>query len=94
MPVEDASIVWDEAESPYITVATITAGAQDPWTIEKIAAIDEGLAFTPWHALAAHRPLGAVNRARKSAYDMSAKFRAEHSGRAITEPRRLEDVTA
>jgi hypothetical protein len=94
MPVEDASIVWDEAESPYITVATITAGAQDPWTIEKIAAIDEGLAFTPWHALAAHRPLGAVNRARKSAYDMSAKFRAEHSGRVIAEPRRLEDVTA
>jgi hypothetical protein len=92
MPVEDASVVWDESESPYLTVATITAGRQDAWTIEKIAAIDEGLSFTPWHALAAHRPLGSVNRARKSAYEMSAKFRAENSRRVIAEPRSLEDV--
>jgi len=92
MPIEDASIPWDETISPYITVATITAGRQDPWTIEKIEAIDEGLSFTPWHALAAHRPLGSVNRARKSAYEMSARFRAENSRRVIAEPRSLEDV--
>jgi hypothetical protein len=93
MPVEDASIVWDEAESPYVTVATITAGRQDAWSPENIAAIDEGLSFSPWHALAAHRPLGSVNRARKSAYEMSARFRAETSRRVIAEPRSLEDVT-
>jgi hypothetical protein len=94
MPIEDASVVWPEDESPYVTVATITAAAQDPWTVEKIAAIDQGLAFSPWHALAAHRPLGSVNRARKMAYEMSAKFRAEHQGREITEPRSMDDLAS
>jgi hypothetical protein len=94
MPVEDASVAWPEDESPYVTVATLTAAAQDPWTLEKIKAIDEGLAFSPWHALAAHRPLGSVNRARKAAYAMSAKFRAEHQGREIIEPRSVGELNA
>jgi hypothetical protein len=93
MPIEDASVVWPEYESPYVTVGHISVPAQDPWTIDKIAAIDEGLSFTPWHALAAHRPLGAVNRARKSAYEMSAKFRAENQNKAIIEPHKLSDLT-
>jgi hypothetical protein len=92
MPVEDASVVWPEDASPYVTVATITAARQDPWTVEKIAAIDEGLSFTPWHALAAHRPLGSVNRARKSAYEMSAKFRGERGAQTMAEPRRFDDL--
>jgi hypothetical protein len=91
MPIEDPSVAWPEDESPYLTVATITADAQDPWTLDKITAIDEGLSFSPWHALAAHRPLGSVNRARKSAYAMSAKFRAQHQSRPITEPRSVDD---
>jgi hypothetical protein len=94
MPIEDASVAWDETESPYITVATITAASQDPWTVEKIDAIDKGLSFTPWHALAAHRPLGAVNRARKTAYAASAKFRSENGPQIVTEPRSLDNVTA
>lgn len=94
MPVEDASVAWPEDESPYVTVATLTAAAQDPWTVEKIGAIDEGLSFSPWHALAAHRPLGSVNRARKSAYAMSANFRAEHRGRPITEPASINESNA
>jgi len=92
MPVEDASVAWPEDESPYVTVATLTAAAQDPWTVEKIGAIDEGLSFSPWHALAAHRPLGSVNRARKAAYAMSAKFRAEHQGRDIREPISIDEL--
>jgi hypothetical protein len=76
MPVEDASAIWPESESPYHTVATLTATAQDPWTIEKIEAFDQSLAFSPWNALAAHRPLGAINRARRPAYPMSAALRA------------------
>jgi hypothetical protein len=93
MPIEDAAIAWPETESPYVTVGTINVPMQDPWTIDKIAAIDEGLAFSPWHALAAHRPLGAVNRARKSAYEMSAKFRAENQNKEIIEPHKLSDLT-
>jgi hypothetical protein len=93
MPIEDASVIWPEAESPYLTVGSINVPVQDAWTIDKIAAIDEGLSFTPWHALAAHRPLGAVNRARKSAYEMSAQFRTENQHKPVTEPHKLSDLT-
>ena len=92
MPIEDASVVWPEDESPYVTVATLTVEPQDSWSIEKIAAIDDGLSFSPWHALAAHRPLGSIMRARKDAYIMSAKFRADHNHKAILEPRTTEDL--
>jgi hypothetical protein len=92
MPIEDASIPWPEDESPYVTVGQIHVDPQDAWNIGKVDAINERLAFNPWHALAAHRPLGAVMRARKSAYQMSAKFRAEHNHIMIIEPRSVADL--
>ena len=93
MPIEDASVRWPEEESPFITIGRIEVAAQDAWHIEKIDAIDERLSFSPWHGLAAHRPLGSVNRARKLAYQSSAQFRAEHNHVAITEPKTLAEVT-
>ena len=92
MPIENANVAWSEEESPYVTVATITVKPQDPWTVEKIAAIDEGLSYSPWHALAAHRPIGSVMRARKAAYEMSTKFRAVRNNKPISEPRSAADI--
>jgi hypothetical protein len=92
MPIEDASVEWPETESPYITIGVITVQPQDSWHVEKIEAIDERLSFSPWHALAAHRPLGAVNRARKPAYQSSAHFRAENNHVTIAEPKSLDDL--
>ena len=92
MPIENANVAWSEDESPYVTVATITVQPQDPWTIEKIAAIDDGLSFSPWHALAAHRPIGSIMRARKASYEMSAKFRAVHNKKQIVEPHSAADI--
>ena len=80
MPIEDASVEWDQEESPYVTVARITVKPQAAWSIERENHIDDELAFSPWHGLAAHRPLGGINRARKGAYEMSAGFRSEHNG--------------
>jgi hypothetical protein len=87
MPIEDASVVWPEDESPYVAVARITVPQQNAWSAEGVAAIDDGMAFSPWHGLAAHRPLGSVMRARRDAYTSSANFRAEHNGCPIHEPR-------
>lgn len=87
MPIEDASVVWPEDKSPYVAVARITAPAQETWSIEGVAAIDDGMSFSPWHGLAAHRPLGAVMRVRKAVYQSSANFRAEHNRCPIHEPR-------
>lgn len=87
MPIEDASVAWPEDASPYVTVARLKAAPQDSWSAEGIAAIDEGLAFSPWHGLAAHHPLGGVMRARNSTYTSSASFRASHNGCPIHEPK-------
>ncbi|MET1070842.1 MAG: catalase family protein [Pseudomonas prosekii] len=87
MPIEDASAVWPEELSPYVTVARIEVPAQASWDTEKVSQIDDAMAFSPWHGLAAHRPLGGVMRVRKPSYEMSAGFRAEHNGCPIREPR-------
>ena len=87
MPIEDASVPWPEDKSPYVTVARISVPAQNAWSAEGKAAVDDGLSFGPWHGLAAHRPLGGVNRARNGTYTSSAKFRGSHNGCPMHEPR-------
>ncbi|MFF8800805.1 MULTISPECIES: catalase family protein [unclassified Methylobacterium] len=86
MPVEDASKPWPEETSPYVAVARLTVPRQDAWSAANVKRIDDRLAFNPWHALAAHRPLGSIMRARRAAYPASAGFRAEHNGCPIHEP--------
>jgi hypothetical protein len=92
MPIEDASSEWPEDVSPYLTVARIVAPPQVGWSEALSAAIDEGMSFSVWHGLAAHRPLGAVNRVRKAAYEMSSKLRARRRGAAIVEPVSLDGL--
>ena len=86
MPIEDASVVWPEGESPYLPVARIRVEPQDGWSEAKHGAVDDRMAFSPWHGLAAHRPLGAIMRARKSVYESSVRFRAAANGVTIAEP--------
>lgn len=70
-PIEDASVDWN---SPYSTVATLDLPQQqrDENLIEQV----ERHAFDPWQALATHRPLGEVMRARKVVYFASQRERA------------------
>ena len=92
MPVENAAKVWSEELSPYITVARISAQPQTAWSDARSTAVDDGYAFSPWHGLAAHRPLGSVMRLRKAAYEASARFRGEHNQHPIQEPRSFTDL--
>lgn len=75
MPIEKGDADWSQDDSPYVAVARITVAPQDAWTEEKAAQIDDGMAFSPWHCLEAHRPLGSLNRVRKTAYEASQAFR-------------------
>ena len=77
MPIEDASVEWSERESPYVRVAEIRIPRQsiDEPGREQIC---ERTSFNPWHCLAVHRPLGAMNRARRTIYDAMQEFRASH----------------
>lgn len=86
MPVEDATVVWPEEQSPYVTVARLEVPAQSAWSDARATAVDDGMSFSPWHGLAAHQPLGGIMRSRKPAYEMSAGFRARHNGCPIHEP--------
>jgi hypothetical protein len=85
MPIEDASVVWPEDLSPYLPVGRLTVGAQSSWSPEA-EATEDSLAFAPWHALAAHRPLGSLNRARRVVMAASRQFRAQFNRCPIHEP--------
>lgn len=76
-PIEDASVDWPEAAAPYVTVARLNLLKQDVDSAEgqALGARTEAGVFDPWQALAAHRPLGEVMRARKVVYYASRKER-------------------
>lgn len=80
MPIEDASVEWPEADSPYRLVARIRIPQQDVAGPVREAKCEQ-TAFNPWHALADHRPLGSFNRARRDIYRAMARFRQERSTR-------------
>jgi len=86
MPIEDASVEWPQDQSPYVTVARIRIPRQTGWSEERSKAIDDGLAFSPWHGIAAHQPLGGVMRARRGVYPSSAAFRGSVTGCPMHEP--------
>jgi hypothetical protein len=73
-PIEDASVEWREADSPYVPVARIRIPQQSIDDAGK-AAQAEAAAFNPWHCLPEHRPLGNMNRARREIYRAMAEYR-------------------
>ncbi|MFF1378215.1 peroxidase family protein [Streptomyces sp. NPDC058308] len=84
-PVEDGSVEWLESVAPALPVATLTIPSQDLDTAEARAAGGrvEVIGFNPWFTTDDFRPLGNLNRARKSAYEASAAHR--HGLRFVTE---------
>ncbi|MBT8084640.1 MAG: catalase, partial [Woeseia sp.] len=64
MPIENPATRWRERDAPFVKVATLTIPSQ---VFDSPAQLEYGdnLAFSPWHCLKAHRPLGGINRARR-----------------------------
>lgn len=85
MPIEDASVAWPEEISPYLPVGRLLIEAQASWSADAESSEDQ-LAFAPWHALAAHRPLGNLNRARRVVMAASREFRSTFNRCPIHEP--------
>ena len=94
MPVEDPTVEWDQKASPYVPVATVEVAPQTSWQDGVSQRQEDALSFSPWHGLAAHQPLGAVNRARRDVYEFSARYRSEANGCPMHQVRRLEDLDA
>lgn len=89
MPIEDASVEWPEELSPYVAIARVRIGSQTSWSDERSKPVDDGLSFSPWHGVEAHRPLGNVMRARKEVYPSSVAFRGAANGCPMHEPSRM-----
>jgi catalase len=92
MPVEDASAKWSEDESPYRTVARLVVPRQASWKAGTSESLDQRLSYTPWHAIAAHRPLGSVMRARRDVYRAMAAHRARQNNVSLNEPGSLDEL--
>lgn len=78
MPVEDASVVWDERISPFRKLATITIKDQEFQTATARRQC-ERMSFNPWQSLVEHRPIGGINRVRKAIYAETAQSRREEN---------------
>lgn len=76
-PIENGLADWPSDVSAYLPVGRVTLPAQDPSSPEGQALAEqvEQDRFDPWAALAEHRPLGEIMRARKVAYFESQKQR-------------------
>jgi len=89
-PVEDATVEWKEDEAPFGRVGVLRVNPQDSWDEARVQRVNEEMRFSIWTGLAAHRPLGNINRARKEPYRHSADFRARFNGCPYHEPSRAE----
>ena len=79
MPIEDATAPWSEDLSQYQEVARLVLPAQQAWDEAKNTYFED-LSFDVHHTLAAHRPLGSINRARLAVYPaMSARRHSENN---------------
>lgn len=92
MPVEDPTVVWDESQSPFVTVATLEVPPQISWQTGETERTDDALSYSVWHGVAAHQPLGGVNRARKETYELSAGFRGTFNGCPMHQPTALSEI--
>lgn len=85
MPIEDAATEWPEGLSPYIAVARVRLAPQTSWDAS-LQRLEDAIAYDQWNCLLAHRPLGAVNRARREVMATSRAFRSSFNRCPIHEP--------
>lgn len=89
MPIEDPTVLWDEATSPFVPVADIRIPRQQFDTpVQQFYC--ENLSFTPWHALPAHEPVGGINRVRRAVYQAISTMRHQLNGAVRREPTTME----
>ena len=85
MPIENAGVLWPEALSPRVPVASIHIPKQsfDSPAQSEFAKV---LSYNPWHCLPEHRPLGNLSRTRLRLYSELSRFRQEMNQTPHFEP--------
>ena len=85
MPIDDASVVWSEEDSPFIPIARVNIPPQDFTRLEQ-QNFCENLSMNPWHGVEGWEPIGSLNRARRLVYNAVSTYRHEKNEEKRTEP--------
>jgi L-Lysine epsilon oxidase N-terminal/L-lysine epsilon oxidase C-terminal domain len=85
MPLDAATVRWEESQSMPIAVARLILPVQDVCALGQ-AEYGENLAFNPWHCLPEHQPEGSISAVRRRVYAASAEMRHDVNGVPNREP--------
>jgi hypothetical protein len=91
MPVEDVTVRWSEALSPFVTVAKLRIPQQDISGDDNLDRMD-ATSMSPWRVTEEHRPLGNIMRSRKEVYRTSSILRHQLNHQIRKEPENLAEV--
>lgn len=73
-------------------MATLRLPRQAAYGADRVRFFDDAMSFRPAHALAAHRPLGSVMRARLKVYAALSDLRHRENGVACEEPQGVNAI--
>lgn len=93
MPIDQATVPWDEASSPPIRVGTFFFPSQNI-DAERQNELGDSLSFNIWQTLPEHEPLGSIAMARKVAYQAASELRRERNELSTIEPTTLPAIGA
>ncbi|MYM64395.1 catalase family protein [Pseudomaricurvus sp. HS19] len=85
MPVDDATTIWSEQDSPFIPVARLHIPPQQLGGLPQ-QEFCENLSMNPWHGVGDWQPLSSLNRARRVVYNAVSQFRHGKNQVAVTQP--------
>ncbi|OJJ46175.1 hypothetical protein ASPZODRAFT_142798 [Penicilliopsis zonata CBS 506.65] len=91
-PTEDASIVWDQTTAPYQTLAVLSFPPQDSLNHARRTFWEDRMSLDPWRGLAAHRPLGSINRLRREVYYHSKEIRDRINATESKDVTSIDDI--
>ena len=77
-PIEDGTVEWKESDAPFEAIAQLVIPQQDLRTAsaKETEILVDNLEFNPWNTTEEFRPLGNLNRARRTVYQASADYRS------------------
>lgn len=85
MPVEDATVEWEQSEAEFRRLGTITIPVQT-FTDEGRTSFCEHTSFNSWRAPDELKPLGGMNRMRDAVYNAISRYRNERNAQDIPDP--------
>jgi hypothetical protein len=91
MPLDQATVRWDELASPPLHVADLIIPQQDI-TVRGQPAYGENLSWNIWRVTEDHRPEGSIAEARKVVYEAAAELRRDVNGIPNGEPAKPKPI--